>query len=88
MNTRALERFVQLAARGARPSATPGEKTLNRLAHAFADIGNDMAKVDFEAAQGACEMLRGMGGPWPTGADKEEFFDNLNHAATGERRAE
>jgi hypothetical protein len=85
INIEAINRFVQLAARGAFPGAAGGEKICNRLAKALEKIGDDLALLDPDAIDGAHGLMRLMGGPWPTYESKETVFNMVHRAATGRK---
>lgn len=76
-----FRRFLKHAEAGAHPGASHGEKIVNALAKAFDKIGDDAALLDPDTIEGACVMLRWMGGPWPTEACKETVFGSLRRAA-------
>ena len=74
-------RFVELAARGAYPGASGGEKIANRLAVALFYLGDDLAVIDSPTLEGAFALMRGMSGPWPTDEVKQHVFQLVRQAA-------
>ncbi|GEM_PF-2502715 len=85
INIKAVNRFVQLAGRGAFPGAAGGEKICNRLAKALEKIGDDLALLDQGDIEGACDLMRLMSGPWPTDEVKKMAYDMVHQAATGRK---
>lgn len=81
INTRAIERFRQLARAGKHAGASSGEKTAHRLAVALHNIGDDLAVLDSTVLLGALDLMRCMSGPWPTDASKEAVFRCVASAA-------
>ena len=80
-----FRKFLKHAEAGAHPGASHGQKIVNAIAKAFDKIGDDVALLDSDTIEGACVMLRWMGGPWPSDACKESVFGRLRRAA-GRRR--
>lgn len=77
----AVNRFAQVAASGHHPAASTGEKIAARLAKALHAIGDDFAILDGELREGAFDLARLMGGPWPTASSKTAIFRLAAHAA-------
>lgn len=82
IDTKAIERFRQVARSGKLAGASSGEKIAHRLAKALHGIGDDLALLDSSVLLGALDLMRCMAGPWPTDADKELVFLTLKSATS------
>lgn len=81
IDTKAIERFRQVAAAGKHPGASSGQKVAHRLAKALHAIGDDLAVLDSYVLLGALDLMRCMSGPWPTDASKAAVFKVIQQAA-------
>lgn len=82
IDTKAIERFRQVARAGKHAGASSGEKVAHRLAKALNGIGDDLALLDTSVLMGALGLMRCMAGPWPTDEVKEVVFQTLKSAAS------
>lgn len=81
MNIEAIKHFERIAARGAHPAASSGEKIANNVAKALHKIGDDLAVLDPDAIEGIRDLIRCMAGPYPTDKFKETTFAIVKRAA-------
>lgn len=77
----AIETFRKNARMGRLPGASNGQKIANRLAKALQAIGDDLAILDADTLQGACDLMLCMSGPWPTDRLREVIFNTVASAA-------
>ena len=75
-----VEEFLNAVKKGAGRVPSSGERICFWIGIALAEIGDNAAAIEPELLEGACELLRQMGGPWDTSAEKEAVFNSLKEA--------